>query len=70
MSLSKHVGIQGVTFVRDESLVGKKHAVQYKDSPKEIHVSPAMYELLGTDLDKLLVSLRVKEVERDKKKGD
>lgn len=57
--LTQVADYRGVRFVRDEKLRGRKYAVKHADR-EEIHVSPAVYELLESDLDLVAKTLRVR----------
>ncbi len=60
-NLTQVADIQGVLFIRDEKLAGRKYGVKYKDE-EPIHVSPAVYELLQSDLDAVAATLQVREL--------
>lgn len=67
-NLTQVADYKGVRFVRDEKLTGRKYAVKYKDGD-EVYVSPAVYELLQTDLDSVAQTLRVKELPGRSRRG-
>lgn len=58
-NLTQVADYKGVRFVCDEKLSGKKYAERYKGRD-EIHVSPAVFALLPTDLDLIAKSLKVR----------
>ncbi len=58
-NLTQVADYKGVRFVRDEKLAGKKHAVKY-EGEDEVYVSPAVYDLLASDLDLVAGTLKVR----------
>lgn len=60
-NLTQVADYRGVRFVRDEKLKGRKYAVKYEGG-SEVYVSPAVYELLSSDLDLVAKTLKVRIV--------
>lgn len=58
---------KGIRFVSDPALEGQKRARMIKDDDV-IRVSPAMFELLKSDRDRVLKNLRVRISKPRKKK--
>jgi len=60
MTLTRVANFNGRTFVCDEALKGKKHAVRYKGE-EEFYVSPAVFDLLESDIQAVAKNLIVQE---------